>query len=266
LRRWDDWTNLLQKVLRALFFFHPALWWVDRRLALEREMACDDVVIAATHDAHAYATCLVDIAEKSLLRRSLALAQAAVHGVGHMSLRVTEILDSSRPRTTRTSKLALGGTAMLAIASLAAVVNSPTLISLTASKPAVEDARSSTDIPAIAPGFDNARVTPVAFHQEVRHPRPAPKRQLAARRVQPKAFVAALNANSLAQQGNRGKLQEASWAAQSAAVPVETMLVLMPDVRFDSTGRVLCTWSLWRLTVFQPAQAMVEDTRIPKSI
>ena len=39
LQRWDDWTNLAQKVLRALFFFHPAVWFVENRLSLEREMA-----------------------------------------------------------------------------------------------------------------------------------------------------------------------------------------------------------------------------------
>src|SRR5271155_3082426 len=35
LRRWDDWTNLAQKVVRAVFFFHPAVWWIERRLSLE---------------------------------------------------------------------------------------------------------------------------------------------------------------------------------------------------------------------------------------
>ena len=36
LKRWDDWTNLLQKVVRAVFVFHPAVWWIDGRLALEQ--------------------------------------------------------------------------------------------------------------------------------------------------------------------------------------------------------------------------------------
>src|SRR6202008_1151455 len=50
LRRWDDCTNLAQKVLRAVFFFHPAVWWVEGRLSLEREMACDDIVLAHTRN------------------------------------------------------------------------------------------------------------------------------------------------------------------------------------------------------------------------
>ena len=28
LRRWDDWTNLAQQIVRAILFFHPAVWWI----------------------------------------------------------------------------------------------------------------------------------------------------------------------------------------------------------------------------------------------
>jgi len=58
LGRWDDWTNLAQKLVRTIFFFHPAVWWIEKRLSLEREMACDDVVLAETQNPRAYAECL----------------------------------------------------------------------------------------------------------------------------------------------------------------------------------------------------------------
>ena len=45
LRRRDDWTNLAQKILKALLFFLPSVWWIERRLSLDREMACDDAVL-----------------------------------------------------------------------------------------------------------------------------------------------------------------------------------------------------------------------------
>ena len=48
LQRRDDWSRLTQRVVRALFFFHPAVLWLGRRLDLERELACDDAVLAAT--------------------------------------------------------------------------------------------------------------------------------------------------------------------------------------------------------------------------
>ena len=77
LRRWDDWTNLGQQILKALLFFHPAVWWIESKLALEREMACDDAVLAKTANPRGYAQCLISVAEKSFARRGLALAQAA---------------------------------------------------------------------------------------------------------------------------------------------------------------------------------------------
>jgi beta-lactamase regulating signal transducer with metallopeptidase domain len=61
VRRRDAWTNLLQKVIRAIFFFHPAVWWIDARLTLEREMACDDAVLAHMGDPQTYAHCLIEL-------------------------------------------------------------------------------------------------------------------------------------------------------------------------------------------------------------
>ena len=88
LQRWDDWTNLAQKILKALLFFHPAAWWIEKQLSLEREMACDDAVVAETANPRAYAECLTHLAEKSFVRRSLALAQAALGRIRQTSLRV----------------------------------------------------------------------------------------------------------------------------------------------------------------------------------
>jgi len=96
LRRLDNWTNLAQQLVTAIFFFHPAVWWIERKLALEREMACDDAVIAETSCPRAYAECLAHLAEKSFLLRSLELAQAALGRIRQMSARIARILDRNR--------------------------------------------------------------------------------------------------------------------------------------------------------------------------
>ena len=121
LRRRDDWTNLVQKILGALLFFHPAVWWIEKKLALEREMACDDLVLASTTSPRAYAECLVSLAEKSFLRRGLALAQAAVDRLRNVSLRVSQILDVDRPRATRVWRPApvlVGGVSLVCLLAL----------------------------------------------------------------------------------------------------------------------------------------------------
>jgi len=101
LRRRDDWTNLAQKIINALLFFHPSAWWVERRLTLEREMACDEAVLAQTPNPHDYARCLKHVAEKSYLRRQLSLMQAMVSRMRQLSVRVASIMDVNRPGGTR---------------------------------------------------------------------------------------------------------------------------------------------------------------------
>ena len=97
LQRWDDWTNLAQQVVKALFFFHPAVWWIEKKVALEREIACDDLVLAETGRPRAYAECLARLAEISFVQRSVVLAQAALGKVRQTTVRVTRILDPQRP-------------------------------------------------------------------------------------------------------------------------------------------------------------------------
>jgi beta-lactamase regulating signal transducer with metallopeptidase domain len=134
LRRWDDWTNLAQKFVKALFFFHPAVWWIDSRLALEREIACDDMVLEQTANARTYAASLVSIAEKVVaekmrMGRALALAQSALGRVREVSQRVAQILATDRPQTTRGWRPALAMIGTLAVITVSAVPYAPELIS-----------------------------------------------------------------------------------------------------------------------------------------
>jgi beta-lactamase regulating signal transducer with metallopeptidase domain len=137
LRRRDDWTNLAQQILKALLFFHPAVWWIENKLALEREMACDDAVLAETANPRGYAQCLVSIAEKSFVRRGLALAQAAVNRVRQTSLRVSQILDVNRPNATRVWKPALYSVVAFSIVCLVSVSRVPELVAFQGKTPNV---------------------------------------------------------------------------------------------------------------------------------
>ena len=104
LRRGDDWTNLFQKLCLVLFPLNPALIWVERQLCIEREMACDEGVIAATRAPRAYATCLARLAERGLEHRSEALALGAWQRRPELARRIHSILrskPSSKPNSTR---------------------------------------------------------------------------------------------------------------------------------------------------------------------
>lgn len=50
IRRKDWLWNGLQCAVEALLFFHPAMWWLSRRIREEREHACDDLAVAGGAD------------------------------------------------------------------------------------------------------------------------------------------------------------------------------------------------------------------------
>jgi beta-lactamase regulating signal transducer with metallopeptidase domain len=128
-RRWDDWTNLFQQALTALLFFHPAIWWIEKKLGLEREMACDDAVLAETASPRAYAECLARLAERSFVTRGMALAQSVLGNVRQTSARVARILDVNRPAPAAyTSRLAVSVVAVLAMACAVVYSRSPKLV------------------------------------------------------------------------------------------------------------------------------------------
>ena len=128
LRRRDDWTNLLQKAVRAVLFFHPAVWWIDARLSLEREMACDDAVLAHTGDARSYAGSLIGLLERNCARRGWSMAQAAVAKAREATERIARILNGGAAATTRVGRGALGLAAGLCLAASGVLTVTPQLV------------------------------------------------------------------------------------------------------------------------------------------
>ena len=127
LRRWDDWTQLIHAVAQAVFFFNPAMYWIGRRLKIEREMACDDWVVSATGEARPYAACLTHLHE--LTRRAPApqLAPGATTRTRwQLTARVEALLQTDRNATPRLSRSGwLAGCAMACAALLVAARTTP---------------------------------------------------------------------------------------------------------------------------------------------
>lgn len=96
LRRADDWTNGLQRVIQAIFFFNPAVLFIAQQLDLEREVACDDWVLHQTGDVRPYATCLTRMAEVTAWpHRALAAPGVFITRRG-LSIRVERLLRAGR--------------------------------------------------------------------------------------------------------------------------------------------------------------------------
>ena len=75
VRRHDYLLNLLQTAAETLLFFHPAVWWISRRIRIERENCCDDLALAVTNDRLLYAQSLTRLEE---LRQQTATPRPAL--------------------------------------------------------------------------------------------------------------------------------------------------------------------------------------------
>lgn len=267
LRRRDDWTNLLQRFLGALLFFHPAVWWIQRRLSLEREMACDDLVLGTTKDPKTYAQCLVAMAERSLVRRGLALAQAAVGRLRQTSQRVAQILNPRRSSASGVWKPSFAILAVGAIGILATAPHIPRLVAF------------GNDSPQVAPSFTTASADPGSasvgarvFPASAKQEKTAVRRLAALSRPQHRAPVVTLTKAKSAPQKHRPLVVQADWRQPPATCQPEDVkapdvfLVVMQNQQFGPSGTSFWSISIYRLTVFHPSQQQIRNETPAKSI
>ena len=133
LRRADDWTNGLQRIAIALFGWNPAVQYVGAQMDLEREVACDDWVLAATGLVRPYALCLTKMAETSSWPRRTIPAPGVFATRKHISLRIERLLGAGRNIATN---LAFGPTAA-AVAIVAALAFAMQLVAPSIAAPVV---------------------------------------------------------------------------------------------------------------------------------
>ncbi len=140
LRRYDDWTNLVQRTIERIFWFNPIVWLVGRRIALEREIASDDAVVEKTGEPHAYATSLWQLAREMRMPEHAVVAPGALLTRKQISVRIEQLLDKRRARLHRSPAAALGITlvgmlAVAAVATSAPAVELPVPLVATAAQP-----------------------------------------------------------------------------------------------------------------------------------
>jgi len=254
LQRWDDWTNLTQKVLCALFFFHPVVWWLESKLALEREMACDDLVVAATSSPRAYAECLVSLAEKSLGRRNFALAQAAVNRMKHTSLRIKQILDRKHSGVTAVWKPAVGVTATAAMAFLLFVNDAPRLVGFASPVSDVQRA-----VPVVPQNFGPTHTSSSMFKKAglplartrpkmSKHVAVAPPPQLTATKTESVDVVPA----QMMERVPETTTASGATYRSVAFTAEETVFVVTQDQQFNAAGDRVVRFNVYRFLVFYP--------------
>ncbi len=123
VRRWDNLTMLLHRLVSVVLFFHPAVWLCGRMLRREAEQACDDLVVCATGRSEAYARGLAHVAERAAhfnpLMRRIPTMNAFAATESDLALRIRRALGGSARRMgTRARVLAVVLLCPLAAATL----------------------------------------------------------------------------------------------------------------------------------------------------
>jgi beta-lactamase regulating signal transducer with metallopeptidase domain/beta-lactamase class D len=115
IKRYDFLVNLLQIIVEALLFYHPAAIWVSRKIREEREYICDDRTLIVCNDSVGYARALTRIAR--VQKRPGQLVVAATGG-GLLKHRIYRLIDNSKdPNYTKRI-----GPAPFAVLSLALII------------------------------------------------------------------------------------------------------------------------------------------------
>ena len=162
VRRWDYLVNLLQIMAETLLFYHPAVWWISRRIRAEREQCCDDVVVATCGDRVVYARALAALEES----RAIPAPALAARG-GRLLARIRRIL-TMEPDTRNErgwGAVAVAGIALAAVAVLTAACGLCSAGWAGAANPSAEATRSAAAggeaIRFVTPGGDAVKfVTP----------------------------------------------------------------------------------------------------------
>jgi len=148
IRRHDYLVHILQFALEAVFFYHPAVWWISSHMRAERELCCDEIAVSAGAEAVAYARALAELDSARWIQPTV----MAAHG-GSLADRIARLL--GQPSTSRRASCGPGtvlGLLLLAIGAWVVFAQ-----------------------PTVGPQFEVASVKP-SFNRSVQNVRPLPGR------------------------------------------------------------------------------------------
>ena len=116
--RHDYLVNLLQTAAETLFFYHPAVWWVNRTIRNERENCCDDLAVEVSGSTLAYVQALTEVEQMRHGTPRLAMAAAG----GSLLNRIQRLLRTKQTASPSPSALlaSIGIAATLLVAGIVA--------------------------------------------------------------------------------------------------------------------------------------------------
>jgi beta-lactamase regulating signal transducer with metallopeptidase domain len=104
IKRGDCLTNLLQRIIEAVFFFHPLLWYASFQLTRQREQICDNHVLAHGASAAGYVELLSRTCQQGFEKKRL---HAVALFEGRLLYRIRSLLDPKHDKQIRVSRWAV---------------------------------------------------------------------------------------------------------------------------------------------------------------
>jgi beta-lactamase regulating signal transducer with metallopeptidase domain len=144
IRRHDFFVNLLQTVVETLMFYHPAAWWISRRIRMEREHCCDDLAIAVCGNPLQYARALTRLEELRAAQTELAVAANG----GSLMMRIRRLV-VQKESTGSAARWAAGAAVLAVVVMLFTLPSLPALANKEEpAKPAAKPAKTEIEVHA----------------------------------------------------------------------------------------------------------------------
>ena len=164
IRRHDFLVNLLQSVIETLLFYHPVVWWLSKRIRIEREHIADDLAASVIGDPRRLALALSELAQIQSASSALVLAANG----GMLLPRIKRLLRPDAKPLNWQASMAVAGIALACLSLCAQVFSgsAPALSAITAviTAPVVDIATCpSMSYPAQAAQKGESGTTVLAF-------------------------------------------------------------------------------------------------------
>jgi beta-lactamase regulating signal transducer with metallopeptidase domain len=128
----QDWLfNLLQAFMEAVFYYHPAVWWISGIIRKEREHCCDDTAIRLTGNRLIYAKALVQVQEMAKKSAQPALALGMQGNAIRLRRktplldRIRRVLNQSQPKSQIMEKMIATGALLILLTLYSIHTNTP---------------------------------------------------------------------------------------------------------------------------------------------
>jgi uncharacterized protein (TIGR03435 family) len=155
VRHRDNLIAAIHMFVETVFWFHPLVWWIGKRMVEESERACDEEVLQSGSEPRVYAEGILSICK--LYAESPLTCVSGVTGAD-LKKRIESIMKNRgalRLNFTRKAVLAIGGAAALALPVVLGIMHAPY-------------ARAQSNLDQKQLNFDVASVKPVSAPDGVR--------------------------------------------------------------------------------------------------